>query len=207
VGKVVPCDDLIHPAFLSSLTMTPQTICKSILKLHEVSHEQFSNIQTKKGKHLPNLTDKSSKNNQAFYFIFQKCLKTFIIISILFYIILHYFMLHYFGGLIRDNGIAGNGMHEWVEKRNQYRYLVWTPKEGASFKDLGTDGRILCKQIFRKQDVRAWTAQLGSGHRQMECHCNQGNELSGSTKCGQFLDWLRYVSITRTPFHGIILVL
>ena len=29
-------------------------------------------IIKKKSKHLPNLTDKSSKNNQAFYFIFQK---------------------------------------------------------------------------------------------------------------------------------------
>jgi hypothetical protein len=65
VGKVVPCDDLIHPAFISPFAMTPQTVCKSILILHEVSQEQFSNIQPNKCKHLPNLTDKSSKNNQA----------------------------------------------------------------------------------------------------------------------------------------------
>jgi hypothetical protein len=83
VGKVLPCDDLIHPEFLSPCTMTLGKICsKSILKLFEVPQEQFSNIQTNKCKHLPNLTDKSSKNNQAFYFIFQKYLKTFIMISI-----------------------------------------------------------------------------------------------------------------------------
>jgi len=86
---------------------------------------------------------------------------------------------------------------------------IWTGllKEGDNFKDLGKDGRILRKKIFKKQDVRPWTAQLGSGHRQMECHCEQGSKLSGSTKCRQLLDWLRYISITRTPLCGIILVL
>jgi hypothetical protein len=91
VGKVVPCDVLIHPAFLSPFK-TPKTICKSILNLREVPQEMFSNIQTNKCKHLPNLTNKSFKNNQAFYFIFQKYLKTFIVISILFCIILYYFV-------------------------------------------------------------------------------------------------------------------
>jgi len=93
VGKVVPCDDLIYPAFLSPCTTTQEKVySKSILKLPEVPQEQFSNIQTNKCKYLPNLTDKSSKNNQAFYFIFQKYLKTFIMISILFCIMLHSFV-------------------------------------------------------------------------------------------------------------------
>lgn len=92
MGKIVPFDDLIHPEFLSPFTTTPKTICKSILKLHEVPQEQFSNIQTNKCNHFPNLTDKSSKNNQTFYFTFQKYLKTFIMILILFCIILYYFI-------------------------------------------------------------------------------------------------------------------
>jgi len=118
-----------------------------------------------------------------------------------------FYMLHYFGGLIRGNGIARSGMwYVWGGRgETEINTGIWPGllKEGASFKDLGTDGRILCTQIFRKQDVRAQTAQLGSGHRQMECHCTQGNELSGSTKRRQFLDWLRYISITRTPLYEL----
>jgi hypothetical protein len=118
-------------------------------------------------------------------------------------------MLYYLGGLLRDNGIAGRVACACMRR---YRREINTGicsgllKEGANFKYLGTDGRILCKKIFRKQDVRAWTPQLGSGQRQMECHCEQGNELSGSTKRRQFLAWLRYISIT-TPLRGIILVM
>lgn len=69
--------------------------------------ESFQILKGKKkkgggAKGLPNLTDKSSKNNQAFYFIFQKYYLNFILQHpTLFY------MLHYLGGLIRDNGIAG----------------------------------------------------------------------------------------------------
>jgi hypothetical protein len=73
----------------------------------KLPQEQFSNIQTNKCKHLPNITDKSSKNNQAFYFIFQEYLKT-VYLDLNF--ILHYpilfYMLHHLGGLIKNNGTA-----------------------------------------------------------------------------------------------------
>jgi hypothetical protein len=45
-------------------------------------------------------------------------------------------------------------------QRREINKGIWSGllKEGANFKDLVTDRRILFKQIFRKQDVAAWTA-------------------------------------------------
>jgi len=56
--------------------------------------------------------------------------------------------------------------------------------------DPDVDGRIILICIFRKWDVGAWTG-AGSG----PCEC--GNEPSGSTKCGEFLDWLGIVEILK----------
>jgi hypothetical protein len=49
--------------------------------------------------------------------------------------------------------------------------------------DSGVDGRIILRRIFRKWDVGYKLDRDGI------CEC--GNELSGSIKCGEFLDWLR----------------
>ena len=47
---------------------------------------------------------------------------------------------------------------------------------------------LYCVQIFRKWDVGVWTGliwlRIGRGGRHLWC----GNEPSGSTKCGDFLD-------------------
>jgi hypothetical protein len=45
-------------------------------------------------------------------------------------------------------------------------------------KDPDVNGRIILKLIFEKRDGG------------MDC-CKCGNELSGSIKCGVFLDWFR----------------
>jgi len=51
--------------------------------------------------------------------------------------------------------------------------------------DTGIDGRIILRWIFGKWDMD-WIelAQVAGS-----CEC--GNELLGSIKCGEFLDWLK----------------
>ena len=48
----------------------------------------------------------------------------------------------------------------------------------------GRDGTIILRWIFRKWDVGVWTGWTWL--RTGTCEC--GNELSGSIKCGEFLD-------------------
>jgi hypothetical protein len=56
--------------------------------------------------------------------------------------------------------------------------------------DLGIDGRIILRWIFRKCEGGEWTGliwlRIGTG----EGACDCGNEPSGAIKCGEFLDWL-----------------
>jgi hypothetical protein len=71
------------------------------------------------------------------------------------------------------------------ERRGMYRVLVGKLKERIHWGDSGVDGRIVLDWIFRKCDVRVWTGlswlRIGTGGE-------YGNELSGSMKCGEFLD-------------------
>jgi hypothetical protein len=56
--------------------------------------------------------------------------------------------------------------------------------------DLGVDGTIILKWIFRKWDEEAWTGlnwlRIGTDGS-YECH----NEPSGSIICREFLDYLK----------------
>ena len=61
-------------------------------------------------------------------------------------------------------------------------------RERDHWGDLGVDGWIILGWISRSLDVGIWT---GLGWPRIErgggtCEC--GNELSGSVKCGEFLD-------------------
>jgi hypothetical protein len=51
--------------------------------------------------------------------------------------------------------------------------------------DPGVCGRITLRLIFRKWDVGAWN---GSRWLRIGGTCKCGNELSGSTKCGEIFD-------------------
>jgi hypothetical protein len=57
--------------------------------------------------------------------------------------------------------------------------------------DQGVDGRIILRWIFRKWNVGAWTGFSWLRIGTVAVTCEYGNELLGSIKCGEFLDWLR----------------
>ena len=63
--------------------------------------------------------------------------------------------------------------------------------------DLGLDGRIILRWIFRKWLVGYGLDQAGSGQGQVAGTCECGNESSGSIKRGEFLDWLRTGQLIR----------
>ena len=70
------------------------------------------------------------------------------------------------------------------ERRDVYRVLVGKLRERNYLVDPGIDGRIILRWIFRKCDVGVWTGSSWLRIGTYEC----GNELSGSIKCGEFLD-------------------
>jgi hypothetical protein len=61
-------------------------------------------------------------------------------------------------------------------------------RERDYLEDLGIDGRIIFKWIFKKFDGEACTGLLWLRIRQMTGDFECGNEPSGSIKCGEFLD-------------------
>jgi hypothetical protein len=76
--------------------------------------------------------------------------------------------------------------------------------ERDHLEDPGVEGRISLRCIFGKWDVSAWAGsswlRIGTRAGTFE----YGNEPSGSTKCGEFLDYLRIVTFSRrTLFHGV----
>jgi hypothetical protein len=60
-------------------------------------------------------------------------------------------------------------------------------RERDHLEDLGEDGRITLKWIFKKWDGETWTGSiwLRTGA------CESDKEPSGSIKCGEFLDYLK----------------
>jgi len=61
-------------------------------------------------------------------------------------------------------------------------------RERDHLEDLGIDGRIILRWIFRKWDRGHELHRAGSGLGQVAGSCECGNELSGSIKCGEFLE-------------------
>ena len=61
-------------------------------------------------------------------------------------------------------------------------------RERDHLADLGVNGRIILKRVFKKTDGRHGLLRSGSGEGQVEGACKCGNKPSGSIKCGEFLD-------------------
>ena len=75
------------------------------------------------------------------------------------------------------------------EERGVHRVLVGKPEGKRPLGDPDVDGRIILRWIFRKW--KGWRLDgVGSGG-QVAGTCEYGNELSGSIKCGEFLDQLQ----------------
>jgi hypothetical protein len=72
------------------------------------------------------------------------------------------------------------------KRRGVYRVLLGKPEGKDHFEDSGIDRRIILRWMFRK-----WGHGLDlfcSGWGQLAGSCKRGNELSGSIKCGEFLE-------------------
>jgi hypothetical protein len=61
-------------------------------------------------------------------------------------------------------------------------------RERDHLKDLGVDGTIVLKWIFKKWDGEPWTGLSWLRIGQVAGACECCNELSDSIKCGEFLD-------------------
>ena len=64
-------------------------------------------------------------------------------------------------------------------------------RERGFLEDLGVDGRIVLKCIFKKQDGRAWNAFIWMRTGTVAGCCEHGNEPSGSIICLECFDELR----------------
>jgi len=74
------------------------------------------------------------------------------------------------------------------DKRGAYSVLVGKCEGRRHLEDLGIVGRIILKWIFKMWDEETWTGLIDSGQGQVAGACECGNEPSGSTKCGEFVD-------------------
>jgi len=72
-------------------------------------------------------------------------------------------------------------------------------REIVHLEDTGISGMIILRSVFGKCDVGGmeWI-DLAQDRRQVVGAREGGNELSGSIKCEEFLDWLRKCLLIRT---------
>jgi hypothetical protein len=76
------------------------------------------------------------------------------------------------------------------ERRSAHRVLIGRPEGKSHLENLGVDGWIILKLIFRKWDGKTWTeSEPGQGQVADACEC--GNEPSRSIKFLECLEQLR----------------
>jgi len=64
-------------------------------------------------------------------------------------------------------------------------------RECDHLEDPDVDGEVILSSIFKMLVVGHGLDGASSGNRQLEGACECGNETSVSTKCREFLDWLK----------------
>ena len=64
-------------------------------------------------------------------------------------------------------------------------------REGDHLETLHVNWRIILKLSFEKWVGEHGLDRCGSGQGQVAGSCEYGDEYLGSTKCGEFLEWLR----------------
>jgi hypothetical protein len=69
-----------------------------------------------------------------------------------------------------------------------YRFWWGDLREGVHLEDQGVDGRIILKWIFKKWDGGMDWIDMALSQGQVAGSCDCGNEPSGSTNRGEFLD-------------------
>jgi len=75
--------------------------------------------------------------------------------------------------------VAGTG-------KRQVRTLSWWERD--SLEDLGIEGRIILRSIFKKKDGWSHSRFICLMIGEVVSYCEGGSELTGSKKCGEFLD-------------------
>jgi len=68
--------------------------------------------------------------------------------------------------------------------------------ERDHLEDLGVDGKLMLKWILSRIAGRGLDS-AGLTQGEVEGRCERGIETSGSTKCGEFLDWLKNCQLNK----------
>ena len=78
--------------------------------------------------------------------------------------------------------------HVWRKEEICTGFWWGNLRERDQWGDQDVDDRIILRWIFRKWEGVVGLDGVGSGQGQVAGACEYGNELSGSIKCGEFLD-------------------
>jgi hypothetical protein len=93
------------------------------------------------------------------------------------------------GWVIKSRRVKWAGQVTYMEERSVVYSILVVKSEGM--RALGRSRlrwKITLRWIFRKWNVAAWTDWSWLGYGQVADTCECGNDPSGSTRCGEFLD-------------------
>jgi hypothetical protein len=87
------------------------------------------------------------------------------------------------------NNMRGAGHVVRTGRGELFTRFCWRSfREKEDLENPVVDGRIILNCHFKKKDVGCGLDRSESGQGQVPCYCDSGNELSGSIKCGEFLE-------------------